>query len=240
MSSQKVDIPQWHAPEASTTQRRSLKANYIAFSAVVAVILILGSATTSFYVADVTHKNAKALQLRDSITKSVNRIHQANQQVDTSLNAMVVSPQKEHPQQIVMALQNAAKELKGLSEISFSDTPAAKQIINDLFTDTLELQRQTNTLIEQIKDPNWVYPMLPYINNYLLESNTEFESATTLALQEIAEEEGETYTVGLYREIAQIRDLWRLQIINFRAVVVRFSGLSRIADKTATTRHGGV
>lgn len=228
MSSHKVDIPQWHAPETNTSQRRSLKANYIAFSAVVAVILILGSATTSFYVADVTHKNAKALQLRDSITKSVNRIHQANQQVDTSLSAMVVSPKKEHPEKIVQALQDATKEIKELSQFSFSDTPAAKQTVQNLFSDTLELQQKTNTLIEQIKDPNWVYPMLPYINNYLLESNTEFESATTLALQEIAEEEGETYASGLYREIAQIRDLWRLQILNFRAVVVRFSGLSRI------------
>ena len=228
MPSPKVDIPQWYSPEASTTQRRSLKANYIAFSTVVAIILILGSATTSFYVADVTQKNAKALQLRDNITKSVNRIHQANQQVDTSLSAMVVSPQKKHPQQIVLALQNAVKELNKLSQISFSDTPEAKQTVNDLFTNTLELQKQTNTLIEKIKDPNWVYPMLPYINNYLLESNTEFESATTLALQEIAEEEGEAYVSGLYRDIAQIRDLWRLQILNFRAVVVRFSGLSRI------------
>lgn len=214
--------------KSPTRQRRSLKANYIAFSAAVATLLTIGSAFTSFYVADVTHKNARAMQLRDSVTKSVSHIRQANQQADTILSDMVVSPKEEHPQQFSQALKSALAELNDLRQFLLTDTASTKEIINHLHIDTLEFQQNANLLIEKIKDPNWVYPMLPYINNFLLESNTEFESAATLALQEIAEEEGETYASGLYREIAQIRDLWRLQILNFRAVVVRFAGLNRI------------
>lgn len=194
----------------------------------VAVLLIIGSAITSFYVADVTKKNAQALQLRDSVTKSVNLIRQANQQADTSLSDMVIAPEKKHPQQITQALKKANDEINNLRQYSFSNTPEAKSTIEDLFTDTRELQNRISILIEQIKDPNWVYPMLPYINNFMLESNTAFETAATLALQEIAEEEGEEYASSLYRDVAQIRDLWRLQILNFRAVIVRFSGLNRV------------
>lgn len=214
--------------ETKTGRRRSLKANYIAFSTVVAVILAIGSTATSLYVVDVTRNNAQALQLRDSITKSVNNIRQANQRVDSTLSAMLVSPQKEHPRRISQALQDASEILIGMRRFSLSDSTSIKNIIDYLYTDTLELHRRIDNFIEQIKDPNWVYPMLPYINNILLESNTEFESAATLALQEIAEEEGYAYASPLYRQIAQIRDLWRLQILNFRAIIVRFAGLNRI------------
>lgn len=213
---------------SKTNTRRSLKANYIGFSTVVAALLTIGSAITSFYVADVTQRNAQALQLRDRVTESVNRVRKANQQANITLSDMLVSPQKEHPQQITQSLQEAVDELYNLRRFSFPVTAEIKNVIEDLFTDTLELKNRINILIEQRKDPNWIYPMLPYINNYLLESNTEFESATTLALQEIAEEEGEEYASPIYRDIAQIRDLWRLQILNFRAVIVRFAGLNRI------------
>lgn len=215
-----------NSPQINT--RRSLKANYIVFSTVVATLLIIGSAITSFYVADVTQKNARALQLRDRITESVNRIRQANQLANTALSDVLISPQKQHPQQITQSLQKSVDELNNLRRFTFPNTVKIKNIIEELFTDAIDLQNRVSILIEKIKDPNWVYPMLPYINNILLESNTEFESATTLALQEIAEEEGETYASSLYRDIAQIRDLWRLQILNFRAVIVRFAGLNRV------------
>lgn len=216
------------ATDTYSAQRRSLKANYIIFSIIVATILAIGSAITSFYIVRVTQNNAKALQLRDTISQSVNRIRQSSQQADTTLSSMVVSPQKDYPQQISQTLQQALNEIQKLRKFSLDDTPTARNIVEELYADTRELQTKIKQLVENIKDPDWVYPMLPFINNILLESNTEFESATTLALQEIAEEEGDTYSSALYREVANIRDLWRLQILNFRAVVVRFAGLNRI------------
>ena len=216
------------ATETRNIQRRSLKINYIIFSIIVATILAIGSAITTLYIARVTQNNAKALQLRDKVTQSVNQIRQFSQQADTTLSAMVVSPQKEYPQQISQSLNHAINEIQKLRKFSLKGTPAARKAIEDIYDDTHELQTRTQELIEKIKDPDWVYPMLPYINEILLESNTEFESATTLALQEIAEEDGDTYSSALYREIAEIRDLWRLQILNFRAVIVRFAGLNRI------------
>ena len=195
---------------------------------IVASLLVIGSTTTSLYILNVTRSNAQALQLRDTVTKSVDLIRRANQRANTTLNAMAVSPRQKHPQQITQALQQAADEIQKLRNITLTNTPAAKNVVEDLFTDTRDMQQRTNSLLEKIKDPDWVYPMLPYINIILLESNTAFESASTLALQEIAEEDGETYASPLYREFAQLRDLWRLQILNFRAVIVRFAGLNRI------------
>jgi len=194
----------------------------------VAAILTLGSAASSFYIADVSRNNAHALQLRDAVTKSVNHIRQASQRVDTTLSAMVVSPRQEYPQQINQSLQQAIDDIQKLRSFSLDDTPKAKAAIENLHVDALNLQKVTQQLITQMKDTNWVYPMRPYINNILLESNTEFESATALALQEIAEEEGDAYSSPLYRQIAQIRDLWRLQILNFRAIIVRFTGPSHL------------
>lgn len=217
-----------HATESNLPKRRSLKSNYILFSAVMAGFLVLGSAASSFYIVGVTQKNAHALQLRDTVTKSINRIRQANQQANATLSSMLVSPQPNYTQNINRSINQATDEIHNLQKSLENQSAKTRQIVNNLKNDVTDLQNKINSLIEKIKDPNWVYPMLPYINNILLESNTEFESATTLALQEIADEDGDTYSSATYREIAQIRDLWRLQILNFRAVIVRFAGLNRI------------
>ncbi|HEC18423.1 MAG TPA: EAL domain-containing protein [Gammaproteobacteria bacterium] len=213
----------------TSTARRSLKANYILFSLIAAVILAAGSAITSFYISRVTQENARALQLRDDVTASVQKIRKANQHLESTLSAMVVSPQDGYPQRISRALQQTIEQIRVLRGYSLAHVPTATTAIEDLYNDALELQKYTLQLLKNIQDSDWVYPMLPYINDILLESNTEFESAATLALQEIAsDDDGDTYASGLYREMAQLRDLWRLQILNFRAAIVRFAGLNRI------------
>jgi len=78
--------------------------------------------------------------------------------------------------------------------------------------------------------------MLPYINEILLESNTAFESSTILAMQEIADDDGDEYSSTLYRDVAQIRDMWRQIILNFRAVIIRFAGLNRV-EKIAQEKN---
>jgi hypothetical protein len=98
--------------------------------------------------------------------------------------------------------------------------------VQTLGEELAQLTDKVQYLILKRQDPNWVYPLLPYINRKLLEPNNDFETATAIALREIAEDDGRSYASELYGRFDEVRDLWRLKILNFRAVIIRFAGLN--------------
>ncbi len=211
-------------------QQPSLRTRYLIVSAVIAVVLLASTLASSLYVSRVTSKGTEALQLRDSVTQIIGQVRRALWRVNASLDKLLISPRPEDRQAIRQHLDEATEQLERLWQIAaFSEAglelqrPAAalRRDLGGLRHDLLELMQLS-------QDPNWVYPMLPYINRVLLESNSEFETAVTLALQEVANEDGDSYASGLYRQLAQIRDMWRRQILDFRAILIRFAGLNRI------------
>lgn len=211
------------------SQRQSIKSRYLQFAALVATIFIIGAIFSSLHIKNVAHENAESLEFRDTATILVDKIRQAIWYADSTLNTTLITPHVDHDATIKEHISQAEEKLGQLARLKSMETAGLTNILSDLETDLANLKFYLLMLLEKNNDPNWVYPMLPYINETLLESNTAFESAALLSLQEIAEEEdGIEYGSNLYREIAQIRDLWRQLILNFRAVIIRFAGLNRV------------
>jgi len=221
---------------SETTQRKSLRFRYLRFAAVVAIILLVGATYSSFYINKITSNNSKSLELSDAAKKLVDDVRDAIWVANSTLTSKLITPQAEHEEIIKNNLKKAKTHLREFSNLTTIDEAEIKGAITDLETDFENLEYYILQLLELSKDPNWIYPMLPYINEILLESNTAFESSTILAMQEIADDDGDEYSSTLYRDVAQIRDMWRQIILNFRAVIIRFAGLNRV-EKIAQEKN---
>ncbi|MFZ0467426.1 MAG: GGDEF-domain containing protein, partial [Thiogranum sp.] len=180
------------------------------------------------YTSEVSHTNSEALQLRDRASEAIGRIRNLVWKADIALNATLISPSAQYERDIVTSLNSARQELHSLSENPAIDIAGLSEQVQRL-RDALEaLTEKVQYLTAQREDANWVYPLLPYITQKLLDPNTAFETAAALALREIAENDGRPYASDLYGRFDRIRDLWRLKILNFRAVIIRFAGLNNI------------
>ncbi|MBI1422164.1 MAG: EAL domain-containing protein [Gammaproteobacteria bacterium] len=213
-------------PRPKQTGLLSLKSRYIWLASLISVLLVSAAVFTSWYAQQVTAKNTQALKLRDQVTASTIKIRNHIWASDIALNTLLIRPSSKYTAQIASNL-DAARELTN-ALIKNPDINTA-----NLLPQITELQQRlgkyTSTVSELIKkreDPNWVYPVLPYINSKLLLPNIEFETAVTQALREIAIADGRSYASPLYGEFDEVRDLWRRKILNFRAVVIRFAGLN--------------
>ncbi len=213
---------------SETKQRKSLRFRYLRFAAIVACVLLVGTAYSSLYINKITRNNAESLVLSDTANKLVGEVRDAIWITNSTLTSKLITPKAEHEIIIKNNLMKAKTHLAEFSALASIDAAGIKGAIADLQTDFENLEFYILQLVELARDPNWIYPMLPYINEFLLESNTAFESAAVLALQEIADDDGDEYDSTLYRDVAQIRDMWRQVILNFRAIIVRFAGLNRV------------
>jgi diguanylate cyclase (GGDEF)-like protein len=224
------------ATDKKVEHRQSLRFKYLVVAALVASLLIGGSFVANLYVRNVTGSNAEALQLHDSVTGIIGDIRNSIWQADTALNAMLISPRTVHQKTIKDSLQIANDRLRSLTVDQTIDSAGIASTISQLNIDFAALKENVYELMERRKDPNWVYPMLPFISSTLRESYMEFESSAEIALNEIAENDGETHATELYRRIDAIRDLWRLKIMNFREAIIRFAGLNQL-DPVAQERN---
>jgi diguanylate cyclase (GGDEF)-like protein len=213
---------------APTPSRTSLRSRYLIFASVVGVMLLITSAATSWYINKVNRKNIAALQLRDSISESISHARTAISRADSTLNSMLITPKPGHQRIITENLQAAQRALNSLTRNRAIGDAGLREKISTLLHDLTGLSDKVQRLMDLAKDPNWVYPMLPFINNTLFESNQAFETAITLALQEILAKDSERHASRLYREVADLRDSWRRKTLEFRAFIIRFAGLNRV------------
>jgi len=204
----------------------SLRSRYLFVSALVCIMLISGALLANRYARDVSRNNSAALKLRNEVTESIGAIRSRIWKADNALNAALISPRAEHKYDIITNLDQAKAELASLATNPAIDTAGLSQQVK-LLRDTLTLlTKKVQYLMIQRQDLNWTYPLLPFINQKLLEPHNIFETASARALQEIAKNDGRPYASRLYGEFDQVRDLWRRKILNFRAVVIRFAGLN--------------
>ena len=224
---------------SETTQRKSLRFRYLRFATVVATILLVGASYSSFYINKITSNNSKSLELSDAAKKLVDEVRDAIWVANSTLTSKLISPQAKHEEIIKYNLKKANIHLVEFSSLPAIEAAGIVNAVTDLQTDFENLEYYTLQLLDLSKDPNWIYPMLPYINETLLESNSAFESAAVLAMQEIADDDGNEYSSTLYRDVAQIRDMWRQVILNFRAVIIRFAGLNKV-EKIAQEKHNDI
>jgi len=204
----------------------SLKSRYIWLASIVSILLVSAALFATWYAQQVTRENTQALKLRDEVTAATIKIRNYIWASDIALNTVLIRPSSKYTDQIARNL-HAANELTN-SLITNPELKDAKLLpqITELKQRLDDYTLKVDELITKREDPNWVYPVLPYINSKLLIPNVEFETAVDQALHEIASSDGRSYASPLYGYFDEVRDLWRRKILNFRAVVIRFAGLN--------------
>ena len=218
-------------PAGTKQQLLSLRSRYIWSSAIIALVLISAASFASWYAQHVTGKNTQALQLRDVVTATTNKIRNAIWSSDIALNASLISPTSAYSKQINQSLIQTEQLLTELAKHSYTTDSTFHSNILTLQLRFRELSAVITDLQKKRQDPNWVYPALPYINNKLLTPNVEFETAADQALHEIAQQDGRSYASETFGRFDEVRDLWRRKILNFRAIIIRYAGLNE-PDRT--------
>jgi diguanylate cyclase len=212
--------------EKTDRTRQSLRSRYLLVAAIVALLLLGVSILGSLHVSQVTRSNAQTIALNEATHNAINGIRDSVWRVDTALNAMLIMPEVGYLTVIRENLERTEKKLDDLSALKGDRAKDLKQMVDQLHSDYGAFKTQVLRLIELRDDTDWVYPMLPYIRQILLESNTEFMTAANTALNEIENDGGGARNEQLYRKVDAIKDLWNKIILDFRAVIIRFAGLN--------------
>ena len=220
----------------STEPRHSLRSRYLIVAALVCIMLISGAIIANWYARDVSRNNSQALTLRNAVTESIGKIRSRIWTADNGLNASLIFPRADNEYNIIANLDEAEEELATLAANPAIETAGLSGQVQLLRDNLSLLTDKVQYLMTQRQDLNWTYPLLPFINEKLLQPHDRFESAAARALQEIAEDDGRPYASPLYGDFDQLRDLWRRKILNFRAVIIRFAWLNSV-DVTPQERN---
>lgn len=204
----------------------SLRRRYLSIASVLVVLLLSGALIANWFTNDVTRSNTLALSLQNEAEELMAEIRNGIWAADSALNAMLLNPDAEHELTIVKNMHHAQQKLSALKIIHGSVGTSLEDDLKMLDVTFSMLQDKVEYLVEKRRDANWVYPLLPYIGQRLLEPNLAFESSVQQALAEISEEDGRPYASELYGHFDEIGDLWRKKVLEFRAVIIRFAGLN--------------
>ena len=204
----------------------SLRRRYFGIAGILAVLLLSGALLANWFTNDVTKSNTHALSLQNEAEELMTEIRNGIWAADSALNAMLLNPDTEHELIIVKNMHHAQQKLSALKVLHSAVETTLEDDLKILDVTFSMLQDKVEYLVEKRRDANWVYPLLPYIGQHLLEPNQIFESSVQQALSEIAEEDGRPYASELYGHFDQVGDLWRKKVLTFRAVIIRFAGLN--------------
>lgn len=174
---------------------------------------------------NVAHSNTHALQAQNQIFETLHAIRIHIWGANKTLSLQLISPSPDRPLAIQAQLEDAQVKLQQLSNNDMVHTEYEK-ILLGLHKNLGILLQKTQELLKKHQDINWIYPLLPFINNKLYNPNSQFQSAVSQALQEIAEDDGRPYASRLYGEFDEVLDLWRRKILNFRALMIRYAGMN--------------
>lgn len=191
-----------------------------------AMLLLGGAMLANWYANDVSRQNTRALSLQNEAEELMTEIRNGIWSADSALNSMLLSPEAEHELIIARNMHQAQRKLSILNAIPALHETGLSEELKTLEVNFSQLQDKVEYLVEKRRDPNWVYPLLPYISSRLLEPNQNFDTAVRLALNEIAERDGRAYASELYGHFDTTGDLWRKRVLEFRAVIIRFAGLN--------------
>jgi len=201
----------------------SLRKRYLTLASLATAALLVGTSVASWYIHKTSSNSTSAVTLNESVTTTVFELRNALTSIDMTLNNMLIRPQDSDVVSLNQNLQ-LAQQL-GLSLLSRSEVNSAmlKLPVTHLTELVTALNEKVLYLIAKRKEPQWVYPILPYISSELLTPHENFTSAVELALDQYQNENldiDETYF-----QLQMLRNLWQKKILSFRAVLVRFIGL---------------
>jgi len=205
--------------------RKSLRFQYILAATVVSALLIVAVLLSDLYFNKITRENTAALNLHHSISSQVGKLENAIWKADKSLYILISSTDKIDSNKIIAKLNDVNDSLNSIREINDFEKTGLLTHLESIEKTHAQFRNDVNKLLELRKNENWLYPMLPFINVSLLESNNIFETAISLAIKETLDTKNGNRIGEVFRLLDDIRNTWRLKILDFRGSILMFAGL---------------
>ena len=208
--------------------RHSLRRSYLIISAVVSIIIISVTVLSSLYVTKVTSQNAKAFQQQETVSTIVSNIRRNNSTIYTLLGELLLNPSEGRIEDIKGFIASNTIESKKLSEVNLDETDLLP-LIQDLNNLISMMNADILELLELRNDSQWIYPVLTIMNRDMLGANIQFTSSVELIIHTMKDENDlSSDEFHLLNKLYSIRDTWRIMVLNFRAVLLRFAGLNKV------------
>jgi len=211
------------------SNRHSLRRTYLLIAGLVAVIIISATIFSSLFVIDVNNNNARTLRLHKTVSETLSHIRNDIWEADTTLNEILIEPNKDQSARLKKALGQALDQLERLKAMPGIDKTALLPLISELDNTTRDIQKAMHELLELRNDPAWIYPVLTIMNTEMLVSNRQFTSSIALILHERSSNENlSAEDLALLNKLNTMRDSWRRMILSFRTVLLRFAALNKV------------
>jgi len=210
----------------STTPRLSVR--YKRFATFVSLLVLLVALFSTWYVMAVRSNSARSLEALAEFKQLGDQVQFQVVRTELNLNSLLLSSIPGVTQSPDIALQKAIHLSREMEKTAASHKGNFKNNLHSLGRYLKQYQILLQTLLKQRQDLNWLYPALPFINGSMLEANQNFETATLLAITELKEESERLSEDRVFQRFYKANDLWRRIILNFRAMLIRFSGLQNV------------
>ncbi|MCG6872887.1 MAG: hypothetical protein LJE84_11400 [Gammaproteobacteria bacterium] len=210
------------SPQPGQETLPSIRRNHLAAAVLVVAVLVFVAIIANGQVARNARRATEAVVLRDYLFTTTAEMRAALAAAEATLHRGMVGREAVDAPTINARLRRARELLDELSLRASGIREAVAAPLADLDEQLVELSSDFTTLLERSADPNWVYPMLPFVNGPLPKLNSDFVTAAGTALDDIA---ADGNGLVLYQRLVQLRDLWRRMILSFRSLIVRFAGL---------------
>lgn len=208
------------------TEKGSLRLQYIIAASIVVSILVLGSILASFYFQHVTSRNTTSLNLRNNISNHIDELSHSIWQADKSLYVLLSHSEETYNEKIMTRFNTVVDKLNIILAVKNIETTRLFSKIKQLENSCQLLNIEVTTLLKLRKNINWLYPMLPFIDKTMRESNRLFDSAINIAIEETLKSEKYALVSQAFGLLDEVRHLWQLKILEFRAMLVTFAGLN--------------
>ena len=209
--------------------RHDLRRSYLLISAFFSLVIITVTFFSSLHVLDVTTQNTKALQLKETVSNLVSNIRRDIATANTLLDELLLSPTDERNADIKKYLASAAQKLEKLNSIPDLEATGLLPLISEMNSHVDVMYKNIIELLSLRQDPQWIYPVLTIMNRDMLNSNVLFVSSVELILHDLQNlEELNNEKFLFLNNLISIRDAWRIMILNFRTVLLRFAGLNKV------------
>ena len=209
--------------------RHRLRRSYLLIAAFFSLVIITVTIFSSLHVLDVTAQNTKALQLQETVSNLVSNIRRDIATANTILDELLLSPTDERNADIKKHLASASRQLDKLNSIAGLEATGLLPLIGEMNSHVEVMHKNIIELLSLRQDPQWIYPVLTIMNRDMLNSNVLFVSSVELILHDLQNLEALNNDKFLFlNDLISIRDAWRIMILNFRAVLLRFAGLNKV------------
>jgi diguanylate cyclase (GGDEF)-like protein len=206
----------------------ALSNRYKRVTTAVGIAVVVLSVIASVYIDSVKDDSSKSLQQLNELNQISEKTLQQLVLSQLELDTLMLSGTRGSEQPITEALKQAFRFSQELNELAMQQPSSFQEQSVALNTQLISYQKLVLELLENSKELDWMYPALPFINGSMLSDNQDFETAVTQAITELHEEEKQIYRKDSFRLFYAANDLWRRIILNFRAMMIRFSGLQNV------------